>query len=204
MRKLIRFVAVIAAVVPLTACNKPAAPASSPTQPETNLVHRGRSVTNKTRTAKSPAKRKYPPIASVTDGLAVYRETTDSTYKTWIIYTVGEFNNEEALGALVALFQGETDPELKANILDAMSDIDSPNSVAAIAIGLDAAQPTAVRVEAISTLMYKDDVTALPYLEPLTTNGNHQIAAAALHAVEMINMPSSPQHTLPRVLHKVQ
>lgn len=197
----------IAVGVAVAGCGKKAAaPASTPTHTETNLVgqaRHGRSLTNKTRTVKSPAKIKYPPLASVMDGLAAYRETTDDSYKTWIIYTVGEFNTEDALGALVALFQAEPEPDLKANILDAMSDIDSPNSIAAVAIGLDAAQPTAVRVEAISTLMYKDDVAALPYLEPLTTNANHEVAAAALHAVEMLNMPSAARHSLPKTIHMV-
>ena len=121
-----------------------------------------------------------------------------------ILEALSRLNSEEALAALGALFSMERDSVLQEDILEAMSEITSSNTVWAVAKGLDAALPTSVRLAAIEALEDVDDAAVIPRLQGLLTDPNPEIQKSAAHAIDWLQTPMMSKEELQRMFRGSQ
>jgi hypothetical protein len=146
-----------------------------------------------------------PPIPVGADTFVdLYLQSSSEQEKVNALRGLKLLNSEEALGSLVTLFSLETDNDLRAGILGAMSGIKSSNTVWAIAQGLDTAYVTEVRLAAIGALEDADQTNAIPRLQSLLTDSNPEIRKAAAHAIDWIETPRISPEQMRELLRRLQ
>ncbi len=132
----------------------------------------------------------------IVDMEAAYHGSTDFSTRIDAMYRISDVNSPEAVAALGRLFTFEKDPELKTEILDALSDIEGQDSgkVAILAAAAGTDQAKDVRQAAIDGLTNIDPQHALPILQGMVSDSDSDISDAAKDAVEQVkaNMAGTP------------
>jgi HEAT repeat protein len=113
--------------------------------------------------------------------LIQYEATHDSSDRAEIIDELGDEETADALKVLGRLFQIETDPELKNEILAATNGIEGQTEGKLLIIGaaLKPTQPADVRDAAIDVLQGLDDSRAIPVWQTLLNDTDPEIRSVA-------------------------
>lgn len=132
----------------------------------------------------------------IADMEGAYHSSTDFSTRIDAMYRISDVNSAEAVSALGRLFAFEKDPELKTEILDALSDVEGQDSgkVAILAAAAGTDQAKDVRQSAIDGLTNIDPQRALPILQGMVSDSDSDISDAAKDAVEQVkaSMTASP------------
>jgi hypothetical protein len=137
----------------------------------------------RSQTTATPSPQKIPALEKA------YSETADAKQRRAIAYKLADIGNVGSVQALGRLFQKETDPDLKDDLLSALWVIDGSDKekVAVYALAVRSNQPDEVRKEAIDGLSDIEDAAALPVLQALLTDPSQEIRDAAQEAIDSVN-----------------
>jgi HEAT repeat protein len=94
----------------------------------------------------------------------------------------------DAVRALTRLFQVETDPDLKVDLLDSLLGIEGlvEEKLKMLTLGAEKGLPTEVRQSAIDGLIDLDDPRVIPVLNGLLNDPDEEVREGAKDALEML------------------
>jgi len=117
-----------------------------------------------------------------------YLATTNRDTRLDIMMDIAENSTAETVKALTRLFEGETDPDLKVDLLDSLLGIEGFHDEKLIMLTMGARQglPHEVRQSAIDGLIDLDDQRVIPVLNGLLNDPDEEIREGAKDALEMI------------------
>ena len=120
-----------------------------------------------------------------------YAATTNRETRLDIIMDVAETANADAVRTLTRLFDVETDPELKVDLLDSLLGIDGfkDEKLIMLTLGMRQGLPNGVRQSAIDGLIDLEDQRAIPLLNGLLNDPDEEIREAAQDALELLQNP---------------
>lgn len=176
MRELIRIAGLLAVVVQLTACSKPAAPIKpsgrnepAPKGREAGLEGQepASAKVDPLRTAGKSRKHTAHPIVEpspqevpgrLQDAMGRYYALGSAEERSDVINEIGSLaeyaeQKSQVTDALRTLFVTEATPAVRAEIITELGDIEDPSAGAAILLGLDAKQPEEVREAATEAMV---------------------------------------------------
>jgi hypothetical protein len=183
----------VSAPVPVVGAPAPAAGSSNTasTTPSTEGV-----VIPPSAEAQDAATQNAEAAQQIGDMELAYHSATDFSTRIDAMYKISDLNSADAVSALGRLFAFEKDPELKTEILDALSDVEAQDAgkVAILAAAAGNDQAKDVRQSAIDGLTNIDPQRALPVLQGMVNDADSDISDAAKDAVEQVkaNMTASP------------
>jgi hypothetical protein len=121
-----------------------------------------------------------------------YLTTTNRDDRLDIMMDITDWPGPEAVRTLTRLFQSETDPDLKVDLLDSLLGIEGQveEKLAMLTLGTQKGLPTEVRQSAIDGLIDLDDQRIIPVLNGLLNDPDEEIREGAKDALEM--MQSQP------------
>jgi len=130
----------------------------------------------------------------IADMEGAYHSSTDFSTRIDAMYRISDVNSADAVSALGRLFAFEKDPEMKTELLDALSDIEGQDAgkaaILAEAAGTDQAKD--VRQSAIDGLTSIDPQRALPILQGMVNDSDSDISDAAKDALEQVKASIAP------------
>jgi hypothetical protein len=117
-----------------------------------------------------------------------YQTNTEFAAKVEAIFKISDIGSPGSLTALGRLFAQEKDPELRAELLAALGDIQGldERKAALLAAGAAADQPRNVRQAAIDGLTLIDAKRSLPLLQALSSDADEEIREAAKDAIQIV------------------
>jgi len=117
-----------------------------------------------------------------------YLVTTNRDDRLDIMMDIAENSSAETVKALTRLFEAETDPDLKVDLIDSLLGIEGfkEEKLVMLAMGAKNGMPDDVRQSAIDGLIDLDDRRTIPILNGLLNDPNEMIREAAQDALEMI------------------
>jgi HEAT repeat protein len=117
-----------------------------------------------------------------------YLTTTNRDTRLDVMMDIAETSSAETVKALTRLFEAETDPDLKVDLLDSLLGIEGFNDEKLIMLTMGARQglPNEVRQSAIDGLIDLDDQRVIPVLNGLLNDPDEEIRESAKDALEMI------------------
>lgn len=117
-----------------------------------------------------------------------YTATTNRDTRLDIMMDIAESPSAEAVKALTRLFEAETDPELKVDLIDSLLGIEGFKDEKLIMLTMGARQglPDDVRQSAIDGLIDLDDQRVISVLNGLLNDPNEEIRESAKDAIEML------------------
>jgi HEAT repeat protein len=178
---------VVSAPVPAVSAPAPAVGAAAATPSTEGVVIPPSALAQDTQNAEA--------AQQIADMELAYHSSTDFSTRIDAMYRISDLNSADAVSALGRLFDFEKDPELKTEILDALSDVEGQDAgkVAILAAAAGTDQAKDVRQSAIDGLTNIDPQRALPILQGMVTDSDSDISDAAKDAVEQVkaNMTAS-------------
>ncbi len=120
--------------------------------------------------------------------LKEYASTTNRDERLDLMMDIADLPAPESIRALALLFDAETDPELKVDLLDSLLGIDGfpEEKLKMLASGTKQGLPSDVRQSAIDGLIDLDDQRVIPILNGLLNDPDEEIRESAKDALEMI------------------
>ncbi len=117
-----------------------------------------------------------------------YLATTNRDTRLDVMMDIAENSSAETVKALTRLFEAETDPDLKVDLLDSLLGIEGFNDEKLIMLTMGARQglPNEVRQSAIDGLIDLDDQRVIPVLNGLLNDPDEEVRESAKDALEMI------------------
>lgn len=117
-----------------------------------------------------------------------YTATTNRDTRLDIMMDIAETPGVEAIKALTRLFEAETDPDLKVDLLDSLLGIEGFKDEKLIMLTMGARQglPSEVRQSAIDGLIDLDDQRVIAVLNGLLNDPDAEIRESAKDAIEML------------------
>ena len=117
-----------------------------------------------------------------------YTATTNRDTRLDIMMDIAETPGAEAVKALTRLFEAETDPDLKVDLLDSLLGIEGFKDEKLIMLTMGARQglPSEVRQSAIDGLIDLDDQRVIAVLNGLLNDPDAEIRESAKDAIEML------------------
>lgn len=117
-----------------------------------------------------------------------YTTTTNRDTRLDIMMDIAETPGAEAVKALTRLFEAETDPDLKVDLLDSLLGIEGFKDEKLIMLTMGARQglPSEVRQSAIDGLIDLDDQRVIAVLNGLLNDSDAEIRESAKDAIEML------------------
>lgn len=117
-----------------------------------------------------------------------YLATTNRDTRLDIMMDIAENSSAETVKALTRLFEGETDPDLKVDLLDSLLGIEGfhDEKLTMLTMGARQGLPKEVRQSAIDGLIDLDDQRVIPVLNGLLNDPDEEIREGARDALEMI------------------
>lgn len=118
-----------------------------------------------------------------------YLTTTNHDDRLDAMMDIADQSSAEAVRTLTRLFEAETDPDLKVDLIDSLLGIDGFKEEKLMMLTLASRQslPNEVRQSAIDGLIDLDDPRTIPILNGLLNDPNEEIREAAQDALEMIS-----------------
>jgi HEAT repeat protein len=172
----------LAGVLALAGCGKQASDTPPATEKSSPATAKPGEKTGSTRPGSSAS----PVKASALE--KAYHEAGDSREKIDVVFRLGDVGNVQAVQALGRIFETETDPELKENILSALWVVDGfdKEKLTIYAAGILPTQPEDVRKEAIDGLGDLEIMEAVTLLQTLLNDPSEEIREAAKDAIELV------------------
>lgn len=136
-------------------------------------------------------------VQQIVEFEGTYRTNADFSARVELIYKISDVGTPEALLSLGRIFFGETDPELKTEVLNLLADIDgqTDNKLAILTAAITADQPKDVREAAIDALTdIEPPERALPVLQSLLNDPDAEIREDAKDAVEQLQAIIAAPH----------
>ena len=123
-----------------------------------------------------------------------YAATTNRDERLDLMMDIAEVSSPESVKALTRLFEVETDPDLKVDLLDSLLGIEGFNDEKLIMLTMGARQglPSDVRQSAIDGLIDLDDQRVIPILNGLLNDPDAEIREAAKDALELVQSQAQP------------
>ena len=117
-----------------------------------------------------------------------YLATTNREDRLDLMMDITDWPGPETVKVLTRLFQAETDPELKVDLLDSLLGVDGSvdEKIAMLTLGTAKGLPTEVRQSAIDGLIDLDDKRVIPILNGLLNDPDEEIREGAKDALEML------------------
>lgn len=117
-----------------------------------------------------------------------YAAAHDIYSKLLVLNQLSDLPPSEAMGLLMRLFEQEEDPELRAELLYSLLDIEGevPAKLDFLALALQPTQPFSVRITAIELLANLHHEDALAILQNFLTDPDPEIRQAVSDAVELV------------------
>ena len=124
-----------------------------------------------------------------------YTATTNRDDRLDIMMDIAESPGAEAVKTLTRLFEAETDPDLKVDLLDSLLGIEGFKDEKLIMLTMGSRQglPDDVRQSAIDGLIDLDDQRVIPVLNGLLNDPNEEIRESAKDAIEMLQAEPAVQ-----------
>ncbi len=122
-----------------------------------------------------------------------YIATTEMGSKLEIMYRASDLPPREGVQTIGHLFQRETDPELKTELLYVLQDFEEQNDnvLTILTIAVQANQPQEVREAGIEGMSDLEDTRAIGILQGLLNDPNEDIRDAAKDAIEILQTVTS-------------
>jgi hypothetical protein len=107
------------------------------------------------------------------------------------IMDITDWPGPETVKVLTRLFQAESDPELRVDLLDSLLSIEGSvdEKLSMLALATAKGQPTEVRQSAIDGLIDLEDPRVIPILNGLLNDPDEEIREGAKDAIEMLQTP---------------
>ena len=117
-----------------------------------------------------------------------YVTTTNRDTRLDLMMDIADAPGPEAVRALTRLFQIETDPDLKVDLLDSLLGIEGQveEKLKMLTLGAEKGLPTDVRQSAIDGLIDLDDPRVIPVLNGLLNDPDEEVREGAKDALEML------------------
>ncbi len=117
-----------------------------------------------------------------------YVATTNRDTRLDLMMDIADAPGPDAVRALTRLFQIETDPDLKVDLLDSLLGIEGQveEKLKMLTLGAEKGLPTDVRQSAIDGLIDLDDQRAIPVLNGLLNDPDEEVREGAKDALEML------------------
>ena len=108
-----------------------------------------------------------------------------------LMMDITDWPGPETVKVLTRLFQAETDPELRVDLLDSLLSIEGSvdEKLSMLALATAKGQPTEVRQSAIDGLIDLEDPRVIPILNGLLNDPDEEIREGAKDAIEMLQTP---------------
>lgn len=118
-----------------------------------------------------------------------YLATTNHDDRLDAMMDIADQSSADAVKTLTRLFEAETDPDLKVDLIDSLLGIDGFKEEKLMMLTLASRQglPKEVRQSAIDGLIDLDDQRTVPILNGLLNDPSEEIREAAQDALEMIS-----------------
>ena len=123
-----------------------------------------------------------------------YRNNTEFTRRVELIYKITEVGTAEAIPALGRIFAGETDTELKTQVISSLADIDGQDDqkVAFLSAAVSGSQPKEVREAAIDAMTdLEAPQKGVPVLQSLSADPDSEIRDDVKDALDQITAITS-------------
>ncbi len=120
-----------------------------------------------------------------------YGATTNRDERLDVIMDVAEFPGAESVRVLARLFEAETDPDLKVDLVDSLLGIEGHKTekLALLTLAIRQGLPTEVRQSAIDGLIDLEDPRAIALLNSLLNDPDPEIREGAQDAIELLQTP---------------
>jgi hypothetical protein len=117
-----------------------------------------------------------------------YLATTNREDRLDLMMDITDWPGPETVKTLTRLFQSETDPELRVDLLDSLLSIEGSveEKLAMLKLGTEKGLPTEVRQSAIDGLIDLEDQRVIPILNGLLNDPDEDIRDGAKDALEML------------------
>jgi hypothetical protein len=117
-----------------------------------------------------------------------YVATTNRDTRLDVMMDIADAPGPDAVRALTRLFQVETDPDLKVDLLDSLLGIEGQveEKLKMLTLGAEKGLPTDVRQSAIDGLIDLDDQRVIPVLNGLLNDPDEEVREGAKDALEML------------------
>jgi hypothetical protein len=117
-----------------------------------------------------------------------YVATTNRDTRLDLMMDIADAPGPDAVRALTRLFQAETDPDLKVDLLDSLLGIEGQveEKLKMLTLGAEKGLPTDVRQSAIDGLIDLDDPRVIPVLNGLLNDPDEEVREGAKDALEML------------------
>jgi hypothetical protein len=117
-----------------------------------------------------------------------YLATTNRDARLDIMMDIAENSSAETVKTLTRLFEGESDPDLKIDLLDSLLGIEgfADEKLIMLTMGSRQGLPSEVRQSAIDGLIDLDDRRVIPVLNGLLNDPDEEIRQGAQDALEML------------------
>ena len=167
-----------------------AAPAATHAPTKAPLKAPVPSVPGEQTAAPAPAPKPETPetIKEIAGLETSYQTNTEFAAKIEAVFKISDVGSPASLIALGRLFNQEKDPELKAELLAALGDIQGldKQKLALLTAGAAPDQARQVRQAAIDGLTLLDSKYALPMLETLSSDADEEIRESAKDAIQIV------------------
>ena len=120
-----------------------------------------------------------------------YLANTNREDRLDLMMDITDWPGPETVKVLTRLFQAETDPELRVDLLDSLLSIEGSvdEKLSLLALATAKGQPTDVRQSAIDGLIDLEDPRAIAILNGLLNDPDEEIREGAKDAIEMLQTP---------------
>ncbi|HTD65882.1 MAG TPA: HEAT repeat domain-containing protein [Candidatus Limnocylindria bacterium] len=117
-----------------------------------------------------------------------YAATTNRDDRLDLMMDIADLPGPESIRALTQLFEAETDPDLKVDLLDSLLGIEGfpDEKLKMLTAGTKQGLPGDVRQSAIDGLIDLDDQRVIPVLNGLLNDPDEEIRESAKDAIEML------------------
>ncbi len=128
-----------------------------------------------------------------------YKNTPDFQKRVVIIYNLSSVDSPDTIDAIGRLFLGETDKELKIELVNSLLDIDGQNDkkLAILSTAIHGDQPKDVRLEGIDGMGDTEDKRAIQMLQALLTDPDEDIREGAQDTIDQLQTDVTQPQTAP-------
>ena len=160
----------------------------------TSLPHAAPGITNPPSLVAAPAANADLEVKPLPVLEKEYAATTNRDERLDLMMDIAEVSSPDSVKALTRLFEIETDPDLKVDLLDSLLGIEGFNDEKLIMLTMGARQglPSDVRQSAIDGLIDLDDQRVIPVLNGLLNDPDAEIREAAKDALELVQSQAQP------------
>jgi hypothetical protein len=132
-----------------------------------------------------------PPAKTLPQLERDYTSTTNRDTRLDVMMDVAEAGNADAVRTLTRLFDAETDPELKVDLLDSLLGIEGfkDEKLIMLTLGVRQGLPQDVRQSAIDGLIDLEDNRSIALLNGLLNDPDPEIRQSAQDAIEILQTP---------------